>query len=415
MSPLALLLLALPACHTVEACKPGDACAQETGRGTDGDTDTGDQADTGDHTDTGSDADTDADTDTDTDADADGDTDSDGDTDADTDTDTSPCAGTLTDLQPPNGTRDVYYRDAVVFTMNISDPDATVSADFTGITTLSDDGRTVTYTPDPPLAPDTSYAATLTACFGEATTHFRTSEVGAPLADPSDLVGGTWALELSAGDITEPPGIGAVLGSYLTYTALVGVTAASDSTISLMLTIASQDSAPPAQDPEVNTRSWPDADFTASPAFSLGLDDLTAPVAGYTIPAEQVTLTGTFAPDGSYIGGAEVAGYLDTSALAPIIDPSSPGAVCDLAATFGASCEACPSDGSPYCLSFREEHIPAERVDGLTLVEVTDGTTSCTTGRAPRGAWTLALAAVAVAWRRGRGGRAMKTTPTGRP
>ena len=40
------------------------------------------------------------------------------------------------------------------------------------------------------------------------------------------------------------------------------------------------------------------------------------------------------------------------------------------AINFGAECEACPSDGQPFCLTLVADQILAEQLDGVTLVEV---------------------------------------------
>ena len=46
-------------------------------------------------------------------------------------------------------------------------------------------------------------------------------------------------------------------------------------------------------------------------------------------------------------------------------------ALCALAASVGASCEACTSDGEIVCLSIEVDQITATAVDGLTLETIT--------------------------------------------
>ena len=62
---------------------------------------------------------------------------------------------------------------------------------------------------------------------------------------------------------------------------------------------------------------------------------------------------------------------MDTRPLAPLLDDSgAPGAICDLAVSFGAVCEACSDDMEPYCLGFYIDELTAMETSG-TLVERT--------------------------------------------
>jgi len=96
-------------------------------------------------------------------------------------------------------------------------------------------------------------------------------------------------------------------------------------------------------------------------------------VSGISVTIYHLMVTGTFAPDGSYFGGATLAGEVDAREVASMIpDVESADDVCDLTKSFGAPCEPCSSDSQPYCLSLVADSIVAAEVPGLTLTEITE-------------------------------------------
>ncbi len=393
---LTLFNLAL-GCAAREGDAPGE-CTDDADQDADGqfDCDDSDCAGSTACSETESDADTDADTDADSDADTDADTDADSDTDTDTDTDTD-CPTELEQTLPEDGARDFYWRSALEFRLSAPDPTATVDAPFAGATTRAEDGELLIFQPDAPLSPDTDYTVRLEGCFGTQTIDFRTSSYGRPVADPGGLLGRTYHVDLSDARVVSPPGIGSVLLTYVTTESLLGVTYVSADEVGFLLGGAARSGTE--QDLDVNTVPLPMADYSAAPYATVGPQDVMLDVAGLDLPVYDFYFSGTFAPDGSSIGGGVARGIMDTRPLVPLLDESGdPSALCDLAASFGGLCEACGADGEPYCLSFVLDQIDAEEVRGLALVPVTGGTggTGCgTTQPALPLAWIglLALAA----------------------
>lgn len=285
----------------------------------------------------------------------------------DTDTNTGGCTVTIDETIPVDGSVDAYYRGDIEF--HLSDADTTASIDTTipGSMEVLEDGKTIIWRISQPLDCQTFYEATLNYCGGAATIGFQTSDLGcAPSVDT--FQGNTYALNLADARIVDPPGIGSVLTTYLTTQILMGVVSDEGTDLQMLGAVALEDSTN--QDYCNPTIDFPVADFTDRPFFSIGPQDTTFEVAGYSIPIQGLNITGTFAPDGSYIGGATLAGTIDTRPLAPLLDDSGDeGAICELAVNFGAECEPCPSDGKSFCLTLYADQIYADQVSG-ELTEV---------------------------------------------
>jgi hypothetical protein len=285
------------------------------------------------------------------------------------DTGPSGCEVVVDSTIPASNSMEHSYRDAIEFHLSDADPTAVASSSVAGTSTLSSDNETVYFTPSAPLEPLTSYTVTLDYCGGSVDLSFTTSAYGGDLTTSID--NNTYALALGDARIVEPDGIGSVLSSYLTQDILVGVVSSSGGSLEMIGAIGVEGVSPPAQDYCDPTIDFPTADFSESPYFTVGPQTTTLAVAGYSISIEDLAITGTFAPDGSSFGGGTLSGTIDTRPLAPLLDDSGDeGAICDLAVSFGAVCETCPSDGQPYCLTLVADQITAEQVSGVTLVEV---------------------------------------------
>ena len=129
---------------------------------------------------------------------------------------------------------------------------------------------------------------------------------------------------------------------------------------------------PIAQDLCAQTVDYPPAYFGDQPLFALGPSDVRWTFGGVEIPVSDFQFAGTFAGDGLAIDDASISGNMDTRPLASLLDASDDGAMCDLAASFGATCGDC-RDGTPYCLLFLVERMTAPEVSGVTLAEVATG------------------------------------------
>ena len=291
----------------------------------------------------------------------------------DTDTKITGCTITAAAEYPIDGQVDAYYRSPVEFDLSEADSSASISltdgagADVAGTVSFSDDGETVYFTPSSPLTSSTSYTATLSWCSGEesASIGFTTSALGAPLT--ADLVGRTYNVDITSGRFLEPPGVGDLLGGLLENSILFGVTSADASSITFRGAISetgntNQDVCTP------SLEDLPSADFSGQPYFELSSNELALSVAGITVNIDAITVSGTFAADGTYCGGGVLSGELDARDIGPLLegqlDDTSPDAICDLLIGFGVACQSCSSDGQPYCATILVDQIVAEEQSG---------------------------------------------------
>jgi hypothetical protein len=148
------------------------------------------------------------------------------------------------------------------------------------------------------------------------------------------------------------------------------------------------------QDLASNTGTVEDVDFSGNPWFQIEVPVANASTAGIAYELEQVRVEGSFAEDGSYIGGIRVEALVDTRSFHQLIDESDPGAVCDAVTSLGLSCVAC-TDGETYCLEVVVDQVTGEERHDIELVAVTDGSAACATvaAGAPLAWWGLALLA----------------------
>lgn len=284
-------------------------------------------------------------------------------------TDPSSCTITAAAEYPVDGQADAYYRSRVEF--DLSDADDTASVALTddsgaavdGTSSLEDDGELVVFTPASPLAPSTNYTATLTWCGGESSISFTTSALGA--ATTVDLTGKTYNIDITSGRFVEPAGVGDLLGGLLENSILFGVTEVTDSSLTFRGAISeagntNQDVCTP------SLNDFPAADY-ADPYFNLSANELNLSVAGFELNIDAINIAGTFAADGSYFGGGELSGELDTRDIGPLlkgqIDDTSPDAICELLIGFGVSCAACSSDGEAYCATIIVDQLIGTELD----------------------------------------------------
>ncbi len=284
------------------------------------------------------------------------------------------CGVTIDDTIPEDGSTSAYWRADIEF--ELDDPDETGptitltqgDTEVSGTTWISEDLETVYFTPDTALTPSTSYTATLSYCTGDAPISFTTSDLGDDVE--ADLVGNTYLIDLTSARFVEPAGVGELIGEFVTMNVLVGVTAVDDSTITMMGALSVEGGTD--QDFCTPTFDFPAADFSESPYFAVVADEINLSVAGYEIPLQDMEVSGTMASDGSYFGGAVLAGMVDARDIVEMIDEvDSWEDACNLTASFGAPCIAC-DDAIEACLALRADQIIAEQNSGQTLEVVTE-------------------------------------------
>lgn len=289
----------------------------------------------------------------------------------------TPCVMAATGVSPETGATGVYYRDPLQATFTDGAVDV---ASFTLVDAAGNAGTIeeitwsegyVQATLSVVLEPSTTYTLTAAACETSVSTTFTTSDLGTALSLPaSDLIGRTYMFRLSEdADITEPPFLEAVAGSYLSVPLLFGVTDANDSIIDLLGALGYHESTGEYVQVEGDTTwDFPAADFTEAPYFEAEAERIVITYQGVDIPIENFHLAGTFSADGTQIAEGTATGLGDSRYLGALMGrDDEPGAICEIAEAAGVYCTEC-SDGEPWCLYIVAENITADWEEGLTLV-----------------------------------------------
>lgn len=290
---------------------------------------------------------------------------------------TSDCTVTVDSTWPSDGETDAYYRTQVEFILSGADETTTPSialadssgAQVDGTSSLNDDGTVVYFYPTDPLTNGETYTATLTYCAGAPEISFTVGDLGAPLS--ADLTGKGYVVDLDNARFVEPAGVASLLLGELENDILLGVESV-DGTDLEMIGAISVDGGT-AQDVCEESIDFPTVDFSDSPYFELPPADTTISAAGYDVTISQLSVSGTFAADGSYFGGGVLSGELDARILAPLVGElvgsEDPDEICTLLVGFGVECTECSSDGQNYCIAVLVEDLTA--TEGASLVPVT--------------------------------------------
>jgi hypothetical protein len=200
--------------------------------------------------------------------------------------------------------------------------------------------------------------------------HFRTANPGNPVADPDTTVDGEdYWLDLGTANFVEPPGMGALLGQYLSEAYIaIHVVDVDDTggTIDAFGGYLAPDAPGYLQDLCVETLPLTDQQpgLWANPFMQVGPSDATFGIEGYPVDMFDVLVTGSFATDGSQLQQGTFGGDIDTRGMDPLIDPQAKvGATCQLMASLGIYCDPCPDGTGPYCLYLYATDIVAPQVE----------------------------------------------------
>ena len=289
------------------------------------------------------------------------------------------CSISVESTMPVDVATDAYYRNPILFTLTGDAGDASVSladstgADVPGQTTT--DGAKVWFTPDGPLDQAASYSATLSYCSARETAGvtFTTSTLGEALTI-DDLVGRAYLLDLGTGLWLQPDGIGTFINSFLSAEIVLSIQAEEGATLDLEAVIRNVGAT--VQDTCVPTIGFPTADWSAAPWFTLGPTEADFGANGLSLPIHDAVLEGTFAADGSFLGGGHLSGNLDARDLAPtmaeagMIGADDPALVCQLMQGFSVTCGPCTSDGEETCVPLEVINLVATEETGFSVEPV---------------------------------------------
>jgi len=290
------------------------------------------------------------------------------------------CTVGLSSISPASGSSDISYRAELVavFESDVRDLGPVFSlTDSAGASvpvnfSFDDTGLVAAVTPaSGALGALETYTFGAAVCNNQLQTQFTTALYGGPLeVEPAALVGNTYHFDLGGAEYLEPEGLGGVLATFLTDPLLIGIADASATALTIQGTQGrlNVDTGAITQRSGFDVWDFGSASFTDQPYFESAPADISINYSGAEIPMYDFKLSGTFAPDGSSIGFATASGIGDSRNMGPLVGlGSDPSAVCDLAAGFGVTCEACP-DGGRYCVRIEALFEPAPLVPDLTLV-----------------------------------------------
>ncbi len=167
------------------------------------------------------------------------------------------------------------------------------------------------FTPSGPLDPLTLYDVTLSWDCGPTHSSWTTSAVGAPVPDPSALVGRSWLADIGGARWVEPPGVGPLLQQQFDNGLFLGVTAEQGTTLELLSARSLEGL--DLQDTCVPTVVLPaPADFSENPYFSAGPVDLDFAIEGIEFTLTATMISGAFTEDTTAIEGMQWLAELDT-------------------------------------------------------------------------------------------------------
>jgi hypothetical protein len=191
---------------------------------------------------------------------------------------------------------------------------------------------------------------------------FSTDVYGSDLDDEvSALAHNTYVLDLEEITFTEPQNFELLLAMFGVNPLLVGVAEADDANLTLYVAEGKK-RVDGSYGLLPDGRGWwfDPADFTKAPFFHAEQSELALNYDGVDLPIKDFLLEGTFAPDGSSMGGLVVSGVADTRGLSDAY-AGDEAYVCDLMADWGMDCVAC-DDGAELCLEILAE-------DGIAPIE----------------------------------------------
>lgn len=298
------------------------------------------------------------------------------------------CAIVVQQTFPEEGASDVFFQTDVHFLLSSTDETATIAVtrissgvSVPGTTAIT--GSLVSWDGDQDLEPSTSYIATLTYACGEEPRSWTTSDAGAPIPYPTDLIGNVYSIDLEEGHWVEPYNVGVLLGQVLQEVEiLISPVEVTPPTITMRGALG--DGAGE-QDLCAPSIPFPPATFD-NPSFTLETDRLELPLSTSTAAIDDLSLSGSFTPpEGDAIAGVMLAGSVDTRALVPLIKGEGDDAFCQLLdAALGVPCEECVDGTGPFCVTILVDNLTADKVSESGLVERTqeqiDGDPACSTG-----------------------------------
>lgn len=237
-----------------------------------------------------------------------------------------------------------------------------------GVTTLSEGA--LSWQPTELLAEDAAYTWTVQVCEASGGGSFTTGTWGEHV-DPAELPDTAFSLDLSNATWVQPANGGSIFSSVFDGLLLLGVEASDDASIDLIAAIGQEYEDEYGtlvqQDPCYATADFEASDFRNNPYATVGPTTLSLDIEGYTVPLQNVYVSGAFV-GGTAVADATLAAELDMREAADSFGATA-SQLCDLLESYaGLDCIACLSDDKELCVSLELKDINGQIVDGLRVV-----------------------------------------------
>jgi hypothetical protein len=287
------------------------------------------------------------------------------------------CTTTIESTFPATGATDFYYRDTIEFYLSDADPTAIVFSEIQGDQYTSDDGKTILFVPSEALEPLTTYEIGLDYCHGKPTISFTTSELGGEIVSLGDVEGNTYVFNLAHARYTQGGQAAKALLAIFNKDVLIQILEATQNSIAMRGAVGETIDGVVEQD--LCYRTLDLADFGIESAdFSYQDSELTIDFYETELSFLDLWLSGTFAPDGSWIGGVSLVANVDVRGITDTMGLGNADEICTLSESLGAPCNPCSSDSAAYCIAIAAEKISATAVNlDLQWIEENDSFEEC--------------------------------------
>ena len=283
------------------------------------------------------------------------------------------CDTIVVDTQPVNGATDHYYRDPVVFQLSEPDPTATVMADFAGSVSVSDDGLTITFSPDQPLEASSDYSVALDYCYGRPEISFETSAYGAPLEASTDIEGAVYTLKFTDGDYTVGASAGELLNAVFSRPILIQLQETDGPYLDIVAAVGKVGVSPTEQDTCGRTllvNHVSTDNLRSSGHISGGVEDQIFGANRGLLRFDSFDFEGTVSADGMSLGGIRYGAEMGVAEMVALLPEfGDEDAVCLLADNLDIPCEPCGTDPDLLCIQIAAEHISGARL-ATSVVEI---------------------------------------------
>jgi len=287
------------------------------------------------------------------------------------------CTTTIESTYPTAGATNFYYRDAIEFYLSDADPTAVIVTDIVGEQYFSEDGTTILFVPDLPLEPLTEYEVGLDYCHGTPSISFTTSELGGDIVSLDELEGKTYLFNLEHARYSAGGEVAEALLAIFNKDILIQILEATQESIALRGAVGESIDGQAAQDICYRTLDLSDLGI-ASADFTYEDAELVIDFYETELSFLDLWLSGTFAPDASWIGGVSFIAKVDVRALSETLGMGDADDICIYSGELGAGCQPCSSDGESYCIEIAAEKLSATAVDlELQKIEVNNSFEEC--------------------------------------